>query len=132
MSSSEKGFTMIELLVAVLILSVGLLGLFQSVYVAIGNGMKDTLRAEGMTFGDELMAHEVNQPFTNLSVSQAQPWSRSSSQPRSINNGMAQATYSSVRTHVYVSPSSTDLQIRVTWRYKGAQYSQNLATMVSK
>ncbi len=78
------------------------------------------------------MARELDRPFTSISTSQTQSWSSATSQGRSLNNGISYWNFSSVRTHVYVSPSSTNVQVRVSWRYKGSQYSHNLASVASK
>ncbi|HJV66701.1 MAG TPA: prepilin-type N-terminal cleavage/methylation domain-containing protein [Geomonas sp.] len=128
----EAGFTLVELMVSILILSVGLLGLFKSVYSTLNFNLQNQLRAEAVSYGDELMARELDQPFASISTSQTQNWGRASSQGRSLNNGVTFWNFSAVRTHVYVSPSSTNVQVRVSWRYKGSQYSHNLGSVASK
>lgn len=123
---------MVELMIAVFILSVGLLGLFQTVYSMIAFNRQNDLRSAAVAYGDEVMAHELDRPFDGITTSQGQMWSSGTSASRSINGDFSFSTFSAVRSHAYVSPSSTNVQVRVSWRYKGTQYNHNLASVVSK
>jgi type IV pilus assembly protein PilV len=53
--SSSKGFTLVEVLMAMLIMTVGLLGLLQSVNVAYEHNVRNRLREEAVLIGEEKM-----------------------------------------------------------------------------
>ena len=53
--SDSHGFTLVELLMAMLVMTVGLLGLLQSVMVAYEHNIRNRLREEALLVGEEQM-----------------------------------------------------------------------------
>jgi len=124
---SDKGFTLIEVMASLLILTVGLLGLFQAVYATISYGMANQLRNEAVTYGDQVMGQQLNKPFALASTT---GHSHPVLTPRSINGGFW--NFSSDWQGTSVSSNTTSVQVRVSWRYKGTQYTHNLSSLVSQ
>jgi len=118
---------MIELLVAVSITTIGLLGLFQAVYATINFNMGNQLRGEAVSYGDEVMGHQVIKPFALISTTGNDHFA---SAPRSINTGFW--NFSSDWTSTSVSPNTRSVQVLVSWRYKGARFTHTLSSMVSQ
>jgi type IV pilus assembly protein PilV len=58
--SDSSGFTLIEVMMAILIMSVGLLGLLQSVMVAYEHNARNRLREEALLIGEEQMGALIN------------------------------------------------------------------------
>ena len=67
-NTNNQGFTLIEFLVAIVILMVGLLGLLQTVNYAIVNNTTNQLRQEALLLADERMNLEKSKKFTAIST----------------------------------------------------------------
>lgn len=128
MCSNNRGFTLVELMVSLLIMTVGLLGLFQAVYSSIAHSMGNDLRNEGASYADELMAKQVNQPFDSIATGlDVKDTAR-----RSLNGGLAFAQFSSELTTARISDNSTSIQLTVSWKHKGVRNTQMVAGVVTK
>ncbi len=64
--NNGDGFTLVEFLVAIVILSVGLLGLLQALNYSIGHSMSTRLRDEAIMLADERMASEKSRTFDSI------------------------------------------------------------------
>jgi type IV pilus assembly protein PilV len=122
---NKKGFTLIEFLVAVIILSVGLLGLFQTVNVAINNNMTTQLRDEAVRLADERMLTEKSRVFEAISTN-------TRNENVSVNVSNAFKNYSVVKTTSEMTKNTKNIQINVSWRYKGQRYGHTMSSLVSE
>lgn len=66
--SNSCGFTLVEMLMAMLVMTVGLLGLLQCVVVAYQHGTKTRLRTEAVLVAEKWMHEWTRQPFDNIST----------------------------------------------------------------
>ena len=66
---SGEGFTLVEMLMAMLIMTVGLLGLLQSVSVAYRQSLADRLRQEAVLVAEEHMHDWQRLEFKNVTAS---------------------------------------------------------------
>lgn len=123
MFSDNHGFTLVEFLVAIVIMMVGLLGLLQAVNVGLVQNMNSQLRAEGVSTADWHLAREMSKSFDLVSTSTS-----NSVVNRPILNGFK--SYSVVRTGTSYARSKI-VNIRVGWRYKDARYSHESASIIS-
>ncbi|WP_136514249.1 type IV pilus modification PilV family protein [Geomonas edaphica] len=64
--SSNGGFTLVEMLMAMLVMTVGLLGLLQAVIVAYQHGMKNRFRAEAVLVAEKQMHGWTRLPFEKI------------------------------------------------------------------
>jgi type IV pilus assembly protein PilV len=123
-SSDNHGFTLVEFLVAVVILMVGLLGLLQAVNVGLVQNVNSQLRNEGVSVADWHLAREMSKSFDLVSTT-----TKTSVEQRPLLNGFK--LYSVTRTGTPLS-NSKQVNIRVSWRNKGARYSQEATSVISK
>lgn len=124
MSSDNHGFTLIEFLVAVVIMMVGLLGLLQAVNVGLVQNLNSQLRSEGVSVADWHLAREMSKSFDLVSTTTGNRVDQ-----RQMLNGFKQ--YSVIRTGVPLS-NSKQVNFTVSWRHKGARYFHEAASIISK
>jgi type IV pilus assembly protein PilV len=123
-SPNSKGFTLVEFLVAIVILMVGLLGLLQAVNVALNSNMQNQLRNEAVIVGDRAMAHELAKGFDAVSTTV-----KRENIPRSVLNGLK--NFSSVRSGTEFE-NSKEIRFEVSWRHKGVRYTHDAGGVVSR
>ncbi len=126
-SSNRAGFTLVELLAAMVIMMVGLLGLLQTVNVALLHNMTNQLRGDGIQVADEQMALEMTKPFDLISTN-ATPNTKTIR--RDIN--LTFKNYSVTRMGTAVSSNTKSVVVTVGWKYKGQSYSHSISSLLSK
>ncbi|MCM0083690.1 prepilin-type N-terminal cleavage/methylation domain-containing protein [Geomonas sp. Red32] len=103
----NRGFTLVELMMAILILTVGLLGLLQSIVVALQHNTRNRLREEAMMVAEEQMnSIRANSGFSSMTVA------------RKSVNGIDHA-FTVVRDQTPMHDKSNDyrLTVTVTWGF---------------
>jgi len=123
--SRINGFTLVEFLVSIVILSVGLLGLLQAINYSIGHSMNTRLRDEAVMLADERMATEKSKKFDAI-----QTTTESQVVKLAVANGFK--NYSVVKSAIDVTGNTKTVQVRVGWRYKGRLYSHVISSLVAK
>lgn len=135
--SNDCGFTLVEFLVAIVILMVGMLGLLQTVNYAINHNMTNQLRQEALVLADEWMNREKVKAFDRISSPSTftpnltPPYLRSIPLNQRLVNG-AFRNYSVTMTTNDTSPQSKNIDIQVTWNYKGQRFVHSISSLVTK
>lgn len=125
---NNKAFTLIEFLVAVVIMMVGLLGLLQAVNVALNHNLQNQLRNEAVQVADSFMAKELAKGFDVISTgTTANP--KYATESRQVMNGFK--NYSVARYWTEYQ-NSKEIRYQVIWRFKGARYTHDAAGVISK
>lgn len=128
MLKNSNGFTLIEFLVALVIMMVGLLGLLQAVNLALNHNLQNDLRNTAVMLGDEKMSDAMKKGYDSLVVGQ-----RQYSTSRRVLNAMK--NYSVSTTVAPVSSgkdTSRQVTISVSWRHKNIRYDHGTSGVVSK
>jgi type IV pilus assembly protein PilV len=121
--SKESGFTLVEFVVAVLILLVGLLALLQTVTYSITVNDTNKMRNDATLMADEIMSRERVKPFANIVT--ASPITRS------INYGLTTKNLTVTETVTDMTTTSKRVQLTVSWQDKGATKNHYLTTIIS-
>jgi len=123
---NDNGFTLIEFLVAILILTVGLLGLLQTVNFALRSNLENQLRQEAIMLGDEQIAMQKVKPFDAISTTQ-----KKIAVSRPIYGGFV--NYSVVKNASFLGAAQTtkNIDVEVRWKHRGQKYSHSLSSLVS-
>jgi len=125
--NSRSGFTLIEFCVAVLIMMVGLLGLLQTVNMATLHNMGSLLRNEAISLADEQMVLAKTTVFDTSTFGLLAD--AASLINRKTRSGFA--NYSVNRSVTTASTNSKQIEVRVSWRYKGNKLDHRISSLVT-
>ncbi len=126
--STDAGFTLIEFCLAVLIMTVGLLALLQSVNVALNHNLANTIRNEATALADEQMVAIKTSVVDTASFAAVAP-------AGTYLNRLSRNFFCnySVITYVptpYPSATSKEVDVKVVWRYKGTLYNHAISSLI--
>lgn len=128
--SDSRGFTLLEFLVALVILTFGILALLQSVNLAISHNMTNQLRHEGVMVADAVLATELSKGGTTTGFDAISTTTSSFPVSRNVMNGFK--NYSVTRVGSSVTTSTKQVNVLVTWRYKNDRFQHGASTLISK
>ncbi len=125
-SSNNRGFTLIEVMIAMIILMVGMMALLNTAAVVIQNNLANVLRDEALSVAEELMIYYKNLPFDSLPSS-------------SIPDITATRQVKGITTNYTVSTSITSpgtdtrkVQITVSWTYRSTLFKHRLTSIINR
>jgi type IV pilus assembly protein PilV len=121
---NKQGFTLVELMVALLIMMVGLLGLLQTVNMGLLHNLANQLRNDAVLVADEQMTYEMAKPFGSVTTG--------TTNVKSIKNFSGFKSYSVVKQGTLVSTNTKSVLVTVTWKYKGQPYSHSITSLLSQ
>jgi len=128
MTDNCSGFTLIEFLVAIVILMVGMLGLLQSINVALDKNLETVFRNEAIMLADNSMMRKRSGTFKIFSGADT----------ISVSNGLEQVrvrgilkNYSVTETIQKATDKSQQLIVNVSWKKKKTRYSHSISSFVS-
>lgn len=124
--SNRLGFTLIEFLVAIVIMMIGLLALLEMVNVALKQNMTNQLRNEAVLIADGQMALEMTKPFVLISTNVTP---NTSIFTRNVN--LATKNFTRSRTGTAVSNTTKNVDITITWDYKNTPYTHSVRSLIS-
>ena len=127
-SRDVSGFTLVELLVAMSLLLIGLLGLLNSVEIAMEHNLKNQMRGEVVRIAEEAMSDMRSRPFDSVSAGTMVI-------PSKLRN--IQRSYTVKRTIVAIpNPTATvtsrQYLVDVKWLYKNVSTTHSIATVRSR
>lgn len=128
MISNNRAFTLIEFLVALVILSVGLLGLLKSINLAIGTNLDNMYRTEAVMLADDRMMLKRSSSFASLATTVADP-------PKILLERSTRGVFKNYSVQEIITqstPNSKEIVINVSWKQKGKIFSHSISSFVSK
>ena len=110
-ASDSRGFTLVEVLMAMLIMTVGLLGLLQSMQVAYQNNARNKLREEAVQLAEEQMNDFRQMSFGIVTANRV-----IASISRTIAGGSR--NFNVMRNSESMGTDSRRLTVEVAWTFK--------------
>jgi type IV pilus assembly protein PilV len=121
---NNKGVTLIEMMIALVILLVVSLALMQTALIGIKTNLQNTLRDEAVSVAEMRMNQLRSLPFDSITAG---------AEPQVTRNfrGFVE-TYGLVRTVDPINANSKQISILVSWTYRGKSYSHGVSSIVRK
>lgn len=133
-NNSYSGFTLTEVMVAILIMIVGMLGLLQAVNMSMEYNLKNQLRDEAVYLGERYMNELRGKPFDLISTSYTpmpvRSKMRGSSRTYSVERSSQDLAYDTS-----VTPNqarSKQLQVTVKWAYRNITFQNRVDTVLPR
>jgi type IV pilus assembly protein PilV len=120
---NNNGFTLIEVLVASIILTISMLGILETVVFSIQQNLNNFSRNESVMIAEQRMNELRNSSFTSLA-------SGSSTVTRNYKNFAK--NFSVTWTVTSLTTNSVAIQVVVGWIINGKAYSHSITSIVSK
>lgn len=122
-NSSRKGFTLIEVMVSIIILMVGLLGMFQAVNLAMDKNIENQLRQKAISVAEQQINDLKARPFDTVTGA------RSYAVPVASGAVFKNiSVYRMVSDLAVANTQTKQISVRVWWRYHGRAYEHQVAS----
>jgi type IV pilus assembly protein PilV len=124
---NEHGFTLVEFLVAIVILMVGLLGMLQAIDVAMDKNLENLFRNEAVSVADDRLMLKRAKSFASLSTTTSTP-------PKIAIGRKVRGIFNNYSVQEIVSQTtslSKEIVINVSWKKRKKSYSHSISTVVS-
>lgn len=128
--SNKKGFSLIELLVAMFILVVVLLGLLLGLIIVKDNQIRSLLREEGVKLAQERLVKLKNGELDPNNEENPNGCVPSAQYARLINK--VRYNYGISQKKIAVIDQFTKISLEICWDYKGKNYNYKIETLVKK
>ena len=125
MLSNRNGFTLVEFLVSIVILMIGLLGLLQTINVAIDQDLGNVFRNEAVIVVDEMMMEKRAKTFDSVSTVVNKTYAR-----QRIVRGIPK-TFTITETVGSVTSNSKQISINASWTKKNSTFNHSATSVVS-
>jgi type II secretory pathway pseudopilin PulG len=138
-NNKNKGATLLELLIALLILLVVSLALTQGALLGIATNVQNAMRDEAVNVADMRMNQLKTLPFTDVVIDPGLTATPVTPPPNCVPEaGITRslrgftATYTPCRAISDINADSKQIAITVTWTYKGKTYKQGTMSIMRK
>jgi type IV pilus assembly protein PilV len=119
----KKGFTLIEVLVACVILTIGMLGILETMVLSMQQNLTNFSRDESVRIAEQTMNELRNSDFTLLA-------NGNSTVTRSFKNFSKNFTVTWTVTSL--TTNSVAIQVVVGWTIRGKTYSHSATSILSR
>lgn len=127
MNTDNRGFTLIEFVIALAILLIGMMALLDTVNLGLRTNYENQLRQEALLVADDEMNKLRNNTYAHVASGETTGFV-----PKKVYNGYT--NYSVVTKVIPFGKlsSSKSLDVEVRWRHKGKVYNHTISSMISK
>ncbi|WP_419174901.1 PulJ/GspJ family protein [Desulfosediminicola sp.] len=121
---SENGFTLLESVIALFLLTIMMLWTMQCMITAYSVSSRNQLRDEAVRIVNERLADARNIPFSNTALQETEV---------TLNRQIRNYSHAYAVKEVYqtiVNGTASSLTVKATWTHKGTQYSHSATTII--
>jgi type IV pilus assembly protein PilV len=121
-----SGFTLVEVMVSIIILMVGLLGMFQTINLSIDKNLENQYRQNAVAVGEQLLAQQKALAFNNITA-------RNVSGNERVGSNAVFKNFSTEHHVTDLASSSTrtkQISVRVWWHYKTKSYEHQTSSAI--
>lgn len=132
---NSGGFTLVEVMVAILIMMVGMIGLLEMINVSLQHNLKNQLRDEAVQVGERYMAELRGTPFDAIAASYAAVTVpsklRGATKSYSVER-LSQVLAREDASNAASSPTSLQLTVTVSWDYRNTTLVNRVVSVVTR
>jgi prepilin-type N-terminal cleavage/methylation domain-containing protein len=122
---SNKGFSLIELLVALVIIGVSIMGLMEMSIIVMDNNLRNEIRNKAI----ETLSNHVSN-LTSMNYDNVSEGTSTISDNEKIRNFQKQFTI--IDNVTSNATSSKNITSKINWTYRGKSYNYTMDTVVNK
>lgn len=122
---SNRGFSLLEVLVAIVILMVGLLALLQAINLSIATNLQSEMRTQGTLIGEDVMARIKALPFDNITATQ-----KTVAVPVSMRS--SPVNFNVTKSVDDISSTTKRVNVAVRWSHRGNIYEHVVSSVVAE
>jgi len=122
--SNNKGFSLIEIMISLVVLLVIFIGLMQGALVSIDSNMRDNLREEGISIANSQMLTARDMSFAALDS-----FTTTVNINKNFRN-MPPFPFTVTPAVSILDANNKEVTITVSWTWKGQVYSHSVASIV--
>lgn len=131
LKSNDSGFTLVEVLVAIVILMVGLLGVMQSLNLAIATNLQNEMRTQGTMIGESQMAKIKSLPFDRITGADERSFTMPVNMRSTIINYTVTKKVDSIPP-LAISPTMKRVNVGVSWTHRGNNHDYVVSGVVAE
>ena len=121
---NNKGYTLVEVMVAFVVLLFVTLATMELAMVSINANMKNVIRDEGVRIAEQTMNDARSAGYDGLVVGVS-----TASVPRNFRD-IVGFTYTATTTVTQLGGADRSVDVRVNWTWKGESFNQTIATIM--
>ncbi len=125
MITNSKGVTLIEIMIALVILLIASLALMQTALVGITMNVQNAMRDEAVNVAEMEMDDLRSLPFDSIDTA-----ATSTTASRNLRGFVINYTISPQVANI--NPNSKQINISVAWNYRGKAYTHGITTILRK
>ena len=118
---NRHGVSLVEVMIALVVLLLVFLALMQTALVSINANMNNILRDEAVAVAEQYIIDARNTPFGTLTTPST------FNETRNVRN--IPVAYTIVRTVTAQGVNNEQIEVTVTWTWKGETFNHNMSTI---